>query len=213
MGASKLWYRVCTREHNVSSANLITSCSMIRGHWSAMKLSRKSFLQLIGLVLLFPCVYWLRRLFVRSNTTGSSPTASMPGLTPTQIFEDLVDIIAPKKVAVQLDESAIVATVTQQTSLRVRSAPTNSLRLLNATARKRHGKTFVRLSRTEKKDVMNNATEVSTPDSYFLMELREEVMRHYYADPAVWQYLGQAEAPQPWGHLDYDKKPGSGSNA
>ena len=179
-----------------------------------MKLSRKSFLKLLAGAVVIPGIYYLRQLFFIGTGDAIPSSASFRDVSPRQFLEGLVGLIAPSQVNVPLDRRAITEKVIADAKQRLpgRARPADAVRLLNTAAGRDHGKTFADLSHEQMRQVLSNVLQSVSVESYWLIALRDEVMKRYYSHPSAWQYLGQAQAPQPNGYRDYDKPPVSSAH-
>ena len=174
-----------------------------------MKLSRKSFLILLAAALFLPCVYYLRRLFFGRVDQAIPSAAYFRAALPTEFLDGLVGLIAPGQVRVPLDRRAITEKVIADAKrkLGARARPADAVRLLDTAARRDHRKRFADLSHEQMRKVLSGVLQSVSVESYLLIMLRDEVMKHYYSHPSVWAYLGRPQPPQPLGQIDYDKPP------
>lgn len=163
--------------------------------------SRRVFLNLLGLGLILYGLDYLHKLFF--------PLGFFSEKKSKKILEDVVKTITPTKVKVQLDNCAIVENVLYKgdnwISRKVLIA--KAVRLLNTMAEELYRKDFPNLSDVQKKEVLNRAMKSPTPGRYLLVSLREEVINIYYGNASVWRYLGLETPPQPFGFMEYDKRP------
>ena len=85
---------------------------------------------------------------------------------------------------------------------------------LGVQARARGAADFAALDTTGREAVASQAAAAGeeAPEYHFFLSTRQEAFAFYYQQPESWSGLGYRGPPQPLGHMDYARKPGSGIN-
>lgn len=142
---------------------------------------------------------------------GRRGTTANPAQAERQMVERLVDILVPA------DETpgALALGVHERLLADMLASPVLAqawgelFRVLDREARRRHGRDFLALALAQQDVLMQALMSAGTAaeGQPGLVQLRDQTLQLYFAQPQTWPALGLSGPPQPMGFMDYTQAP------